>query len=167
MMTMNECLLPANTGKLVYHTKRNFIAILTNEKWPSRSSHGETFIRVIKRDGTDWGASPEYLNLLKSSNLYDATILFNPWKEMIFLNPDKYNGNVFKNANNNKIGFVEKITSYVPILMDPFTHKKIQCLRQYQVFISYTDGERITININEFNYNYSIHSETGWLKIDL
>ena len=77
MMTMNECLLPVNTGKLVYHTERNFIAILTNEKWPSRSSHGE-FIRVIKRDGTDWGAAPEYLNLLKPSNLYDATILFNP-----------------------------------------------------------------------------------------
>lgn len=68
-MTMNECLLPVNTGKLVYHTKRNFIAILTNEKWPSRSSHGETFIRVIKRDGTDWGAAPEYLNLLKPGDL--------------------------------------------------------------------------------------------------
>lgn len=86
---------------------------------------------------------------------------------MIFLNPDKYHGNVFKNANNNQIGFVEKITSYVPISMDPFTHKKIRGRRQYQVFISYTDGERITISIDTFNYNYSIHSETRWSKIDL
>ena len=63
MMTMEECLQPKNTGWLVYHLERNFIAILTNEKWVGLSTL--PFITIIRRDGTSYGAAPEYLTVLK------------------------------------------------------------------------------------------------------
>lgn len=65
MMTMNECL--ANTGKLVCHSRRHFIAILTNCTYVA--SDGETYIRIIRRDGNLYGADPYFLTLAVPSDL--------------------------------------------------------------------------------------------------
>ena len=67
MMTLEECLFPINTGKLVWHLRRHLTAILTNETY--EDDDGDLYIKIIKQNGISYNANPYYLTLMTPADL--------------------------------------------------------------------------------------------------